>query len=82
LVTRAYIPNLEEVTPWLFRRNRRTGKTDGNPGLTPIDDINVEDRVVDLDPDSDTGRLHSDEEMDDRGAKRRRSSKSGNKKTS
>jgi hypothetical protein len=66
-----------------FKRNRRAGKTGGNPGLTPIDDIHGEERAVDLDPDSDTGRLPSQEETSERGAKRRRSSgKSGNKKTS
>lgn len=66
-----------------FRRNRRTGKTGDNPGLTPIDDIQGHDQVVDLDRDSDTGRLRSQGEMSDRGTKRRRSpDKSGNKKTS
>lgn len=66
-----------------FRRNRRAGKTGGNPGLTPIDDIHGEERVVDLDPDSDTGRLPSQDETDERGIKRRRSpGKSGSKKTS
>jgi hypothetical protein len=67
----------------MLRRNRRAGKTGGNPGLTPIDDIQGEDRVVDLDPDSDTGRLPSQQEKGEWGAKRRRTSgKSRNKKTS
>lgn len=66
-----------------LKRNRRAGKTGGNPGLTPIDDINGENRVVDLDPDSDTGRLPVQDEESSRGATRRRSPrKSGNKKRS
>lgn len=56
-----------------FIKNRRTGKTGGNPGFMPIDDITNEEGVLDVDPDSTTGRLASQEESKDRGTKRRRS---------
>lgn len=61
---------------------RGAGKTGGNQGLTPIDDIHGEDPVINLDPDSDTGKLPSQEEADERGTKRRRSpGKSRGRKT-
>ncbi len=64
-------------------RNRRTGKTGGNPGFMPIDDITNEEGVVDIDPDSTTGRLPSQDEKEDRGTKRRRSPrKRSSRKTS
>jgi hypothetical protein len=66
-----------------FTKNRRTGKTGGNPGLMPIDDITNEEGVFDMDPDSTTGRLPSQDEQADRGTKRRRSPrKKSSRKTS
>ncbi len=49
----------------------------------PIDDITNEEGVVDIDPDSTTGRLPSQDEKEDRGTKRRRSPrKRSSRKTS
>ncbi|MGH9574172.1 MAG: PHP domain-containing protein [Candidatus Acidiferrales bacterium] len=80
---RAYTAKLEEVTNMAFTKNRRAGKTGGNPGLMPIDDIANEERVTDMDPDSTTGRLASQEEPEARATKRRRSPrKRSSRKTS
>ncbi|HKV46951.1 MAG TPA: PHP domain-containing protein [Candidatus Acidoferrales bacterium] len=80
---RAYTAKLEEVTKMAFTKNRRTGKTGGNPGFMPIDDITNEEGVLDMEPDSTTGRLASQEESKDRGTKRRRSPrKRSSRKTS
>lgn len=79
----AYTARLEEVTEMAFTKNRRTGKTGGNPGFMPIDDVTNEEGVLDVEPDSTTGRLASQEEPEDRGTKRRRSArKRSSRKTS
>ncbi|HKQ88704.1 MAG TPA: hypothetical protein VJS43_18255 [Candidatus Acidoferrales bacterium] len=66
----------------VFTKNRRTGKTGGNPRLMPIDDITNQEGAFDMDPDSTTGRLPSQDEEEDRGTKRRRSPRKRSRKTS
>jgi len=54
-------------------RNKRTSG-DSNPGLTPIDDAHADISVVDLEPDSTTGRL-AEQDRSEGGRKRRRGRK-------
>jgi|HubBroStandDraft_6_1064221.scaffolds.fasta_scaffold2131718_1 hypothetical protein len=53
-----------------FRKNRRPTSRGSNPGLTPIDDISEGTRT-NLDPDPTTGRLPSQDELDEKNKRRR-----------
>lgn len=53
-----------------FRKNRRSTSGGSNPGLTPIDDIS-EGTKTNLDPDSTTGRLPSQDELEEKDKRRR-----------
>ena len=65
-----------------FRKNRTAGKTGGNPGFTPVDDVTGEDAVLDQDPDSTTGTLPSKETGEPVTKRRRASKRRGTRRTS